>query len=110
MFLSHHFFDRAGVSLDAWPGSLGSDRGVVTATGVGRRGGTSRLRRVVHIVGVLVVPLDNPGEGRQGIRTSSEVLQQGADASAGDAPLPHPTPMDFRRGPDLCEGAARLGL
>src|SRR5260221_383577 len=109
MLLSHHFFDRAGVSLNAWPRGLGGYRGVVTATGVGRRGGTSRLRRVVHIVGVLVVAVDNRGEASQGIRSYSEVVEQVAVASAGDAALAHPTTMDFRSGLNLCEGAARLG-
>jgi hypothetical protein len=103
------FFDRAGVSLDAWPGSLGGDRGVVTATGVGRRGGTSRLRRVVHIVGVLVVAVDDRGEASHGVRSYPEVVVQVAVASAGDAALAHPTTVDFRSGLNLCEGAARLG-
>src|SRR5260221_8921445 len=107
MFLSHHFFDRAGVSLDAWPGSLGSDRGVVTATGVGRRGGTSRLRRVVHIVGVLVVAVDNRGEGRQGIRSYSQIVVQVRVASAGGAPPAPPPTMDFPSGLYFCEGGAR---
>ena len=82
---------------------------MVTATGVGRRGGTSRLRRVVHIVGVLVVAVDNRGEASQGIRSYSEVVEQVAVASAGDPALAHPATMDFRSGLNLCEGAARLG-
>lgn len=103
------FFDRAGVSLKARPGSLGGDRGVVTATGVGRRGGTPGLWRVVHIVGVLVIAVDNRGEASQGIRSYPEVVVQVAVASAGDAALAHTTTMDFRGGLNLCEGAARLG-
>jgi hypothetical protein len=103
------FFDRAGVSLNAWPGSLGGDRGVVTATGVGRRGGTPGLWRVVHIVGVLVIAVDNRGEASQRIRSYSEVVEQVAVASAGDAALAHPTTMNFRSGLNLREGAARLG-
>src|SRR5258708_25882800 len=109
MFLSHPFFDRAGVSLNAWPRGLGGDRGVITAAGVGRRGGTSRLWRVVHIVGVLVIAVDNRGEASQGIRSYPEVVVQVAVASAGDAALAHPTTMDFRSGLNLREGAARLG-
>jgi len=82
---------------------------VVTATGVGRRGGTSRLRRVVHIVGVLVVAVDNRGEASQRVHSYSKVVEQVAVASAGNAALAHTTTMDFRSGLNLCEGAARPG-
>src|SRR5258708_9722723 len=99
-------FDRAGVSLDAWPRGLGGDRGVVTATGVGRRGGTSRLRRVVYLVGVLGVAVDNPGEAKQPGYNYSKVGEPVAGARAGKPRLPHTTTMGLPSGLKLCEGPA----
>ena len=94
-------------ALDARTTSLGCNGCVVTGRRVGCRGGTTRLRGVIHIIGVLVITVDDRGQARDGISRYPEVVVQIPVAGTANAALADTTKVNDGSRLDLGKGAAR---
>ena len=80
---------------------------MIARTRVRRRTGTSRLGRIIRVIGVLVIAVDYRGKASQRIGRHSEVVVQVAVAGTGNAALADTTKVNDGSRLDLGKGAAR---
>ena len=85
-------------SLDAWAARLRGDGGMVARRRVRCRGSTAGLRRVIDIVGVLVIAIDNGGQSSQRVCRHAKIIEQVTVARTGHTALTDTAEMDNGRG------------